>query len=209
MASESIPEQKFIAKTTLEPGILLPIKNIALLGVPNPRYYWVRVAKTTAGKDTEVYGDFNFAVIAQRSLMEHLEAKGYQVNVSSVSRHNRYELIDDYQSLNIPDADAFLDVAPVEVGFKPNPWRPFSEVGPHVSLVVRLVSADSRRVLYAESAQYGYDKNPFATGIKIDSPPDHKFKNVAALKADRQKAIEQLMVGIDAISSAIAEKLTH
>lgn len=207
-------EQKFIfSEIITEPDVFAPIKSIALLNIPNPHYYlpyYLEVEPTVAGKETKRYEGFNFSVIAQQRLKEYLKEEGYHVILVSVNRDNRYKLLDDYSRLNIPEADAFLDLAPVEVGFKKNPWNPFaSEVGPHVSVVVRLVSAKSKKILYAESVQYGYDKNPLFDSTRIDSPPDDYFEDMNTLKSKNEKAVEQLAHGVDAISRAIAERLSR
>lgn len=200
-------EQKFILSEIItEPDLLAPIKSIALLNIPNPHYY----LPYHLDRDTKKYEGLNFSAITQQHLIAYLEAKGYRVIVTSVDRDNPYKLLDDYSHLNIPDVDAFLDLAPVGVGFNMSPWTHESIVyGPNVSVVVRLVSADSKKILYAESVQYGYGKNPFIEGIKIDAPLDDNFEDRDTLKSQNEKAIEQLVRGIDAVSRVIAEKLSR
>lgn len=204
VSDAEIPDQSFISKTTPEPGALLPIKIIALLDIPNPRYYlWGRPGKTiTVANNNEDPGVFNFSVIAERTLKEHLEARGYRVIPASVIRDNKYELLQDYSHINIPGVDAFLDLAPIQVGYKILAWRgPFTrKVGPNVSVVVRLISADSKKVLLAESVQYGFEQNPLVNGAKIESPSEYIFKNKKALIAQKEKAFEQMAQEIDAVS---------
>ncbi|MFC1589820.1 hypothetical protein ACFL3P_06085 [Pseudomonadota bacterium] len=210
-------EQKLIYSETemiAKPEVLAPIKSIALLNIPNPHYYLpyrLEVGSTIVGKDTIKYKGFNFSAITQQHLIEYLEANGYRVILLSVKRDRQYELLDDYSQLNIDDVDAFLDLAPVQIGFTINPWGwkgiHGSELRPHMSVVVRLVSADSKKILYAESVQYGYNKNPFFDSTMIDSPPDDSFDDADTLISQNEKAIEQLVRGIDAISHAIAERL--
>lgn len=222
-----IPEQKFVTQTTFKQDNLQQVKSIALLDVPNPPHYYLgggvgpatfflgalgAAAELSAvGKDTKEYADFDFAAISQRGLKKYLELKGYHVTSVSVNRDNPHALLGDYSLLNVTGVDAFLDLAPVEVGFKRKTWAgPFArEVGPHVSVVVRLVSADSKEILYEESVQYGYDKNPFAAGTRIDAPTEHRFKNTDAMKSEKESAIDQLEQGINAISHVISEKLSQ
>jgi hypothetical protein len=220
-----IPKQSFISKTTFESDRLRPIRSIAILDVPNPPHYYLgggigpatfflgglgaAIELSSVDKDTKEYRDFNFAEITQQRLKKHLEAKGYHVILVRTKRGDQYKLLDNYSSINIPGVDAFLDLVPVEVGFKRKAFAgPFSkEIGPHVSMVFRLISSNSKKVLYTESVQYGYDKNPFASGTKIDSPPNHKFKNTNAMKAHKQKSFKQLVQGIDTLSRVIAKRL--
>jgi hypothetical protein len=213
IVEKEMPDQRFISKTTLEPDALLPIKIIALFNVPNPRYYlWGRPSETFAVDNAKQdSGDFNFSEIAQRTLKEHIEASGYRVIPAGVVRDNKYELLQDYSDINIPGVDAFLDFAPVQVGYKILAWRgPFTrKVGPNVSVVVRLISADSKKVLLAESIQYGLEKNLLVNGAKVESPPDYIFKNKEALNKQKGKAFGQLEQGIDAISRVIAERLSQ
>lgn len=204
---QKLKEQRFIhSEIITEPDLLAPVKSIALLNIPNPPYY----LPYYLDKGKKKYEGFNFSVITQQHLIEHIEAKGYRVILFSVNRDNPYKLLDDYSYLNIPDVDAFLDLAPVGVGFNMSPW--VSDVilyGPHVSVVVRLVSVDSKKILYAESVQYGYGKNPFIEGSKIDSPLDDNFEYTKNLESQNEKAIEQLVRGIDAVSRAIADRLSR
>ena len=213
ISEAEIPDQGFISKTTPEPDALLPIKIIALLDIPNPRYYlWGRPGQTiTVASNKGDPGDFDFSVIAQRTLKEHLEASGYRVITASVTRDNKYELLQDYSHINIPGVDAFLDLAPIQVGYKILALRgPFTrKLGPNVSVVVRLISADSKMLLLGESIQYGFEKNPLVKGARIDSPPDYIFKNKEALNEQKGKAFEQLEQGIDAISLVITERLSQ
>jgi hypothetical protein len=220
-----IPEQKFVQEEKAETKAFSTIKTIALLDVPNPPHYYLgegigpltfffgalgaAAELSQAGKDSKEYGEFNFAAVTQQRLIEHLTAKGYRVQVVTVNRTNKYRLLDDYKPLNIPGADAILDVAPVEVGYKTSPLSgPFaSEVGPHLSMVFKLISGESKELWYSASAQYGYAKNPFVTGIRLDAPLDHKFNNVDTLKANKQKAIEQLIDGINALSKSISARI--
>lgn len=207
-------EQHYIfSEIITEPDLLAPIKSIALLNIPNPHCYlpyYLDAEPTIVGKDTRKYEGFNFSVITQQHLIELLEAKGYHVILFSVNRDNPHKLLDDYSHLNIPDVDAFLDLAPVKVGFNMSPWTHESLVyGPYVSLVVRLVSADSKKILYAESVQYGYGKNYFIEGSKIDAPLDDNFEDTDPLISQNEKAVEQLVRGIDAISRSIADRFSR
>ncbi|HEX5802357.1 MAG TPA: hypothetical protein VFY24_04995 [Azospira sp.] len=222
----AIPEQTFISEQPVATDALPGIITIALLEVPDPPHYYLGegigpatfflgslgavLELSTIGRDSQAYRDFSFASVTQQRLVEHLGRRGYQVTLRPLARNPAHRLVDDYRALDLAGVDAVLDVVPVMAGFKRNPWSgPFaSEVGPHVSMVVRLVAADaSRRVLYAESAQYGYDRNPLASGIKIEAPASHKFKDADAVKANLRQAFAQLSAGIDAIARAIAAKL--
>lgn len=220
-----IPKQHYIAEKKVEPNTYPKIKTIALLKIPNPPHYnlgggigpatfffghlGAAAELSSVGKDTQEYGNFTFNTIAEDKITKYLAQYGYKTKIVRIKRVKPYNLIDDYSSLNISQVDAILDVVPIEVGFKREAFAgPFTtEIGPHVSIAINLVSTKLKKVIYSKSAQYGYDKNPFVTGIKIDSPQNHKFKDTNEFKSNKSKAIDQLIIGIDTLSKAIVKDL--
>jgi len=223
----AIPKQSFISEKDLDPNELDRVKTIALLEVPDPPYYFFGEGIGAAsglfgiigfvgevsqyGKNSDEYGEFSFGKTSQAFLKQFLEENGYKVIEHKVDRKNKYGLVKDYANLDIKNVDAYLDFAPVQVGYKQDESNVFndSRTGPHVSAVVRLVSAKTNKVIYAGSIQYGWDMNPFASGIKIDSPEDHKYETREELKAQKEQAIERLVRGIEAVSFNIARQITN
>lgn len=221
----SAQAQKFISEKGLDQGGLELVKTIALLEVPDPRYYRFGegsggltfmfgvvgslMEQSNYGSDTAEYGDFSFGKTSQAFLKQFLEENNYRVIEYPVDRKNKFGLVKDYTTLNIEGVDAYLDVAPVDVGYMQNEANIFSNrTGPHVSVVVRLVSSATNEVIYAGSAQYGWNMNPLVSGIKIESPEDHQYESHEELKAQKVQAIERLIRGIEAVSLNIAKKVT-
>ncbi len=197
--------QRFEPESTMEPSKLLPVKTIALLEIPEPPNY---------GRDTRFaaqnaeYGELSFGNTAQAILGSILKKNGFEVIQYSPNRENEHQLIYDYSNLDYHGADAFLDVVPVEVEYK----FFFEKTGPHVSASFRLISAASYEKIYAGSIQYGWNDVGVrlrSAGVEIESPENHVFESSDILKANKTKAAEWLVLGIEAISSSIGEKIVE
>ena len=212
-------EQEFIFyKDIDDPEALSKIRTIALLSIPNPHHYlpYNLNQDPSKGSKEQKYKGLNFSSVAEKYHKDYLETEGFHVILVGVERENQYKLVDDYSRIHVPEADAFLDIVPVEVGFELRTYPPFtkwppfpSEVWPRISVVVRLVSAHSKEILYAESIQYGHNLNPLLESTRITTPPDHKLENKDALKSQNEKAVEQLEYGINAVSRVIAKKISR
>ena len=220
------PKQSVIATRYIELGSLVSIKSIALLEVPNPAYYNFGdntgsgafffgilggLAEGSAvGGDSKEYGNFNFAKIIQETLKKHLQGEDYEVIQVAVNRKNKFGLVEDYNSVKIKGVDALLDIAPVEIGYKQNDLAGVfsSESGPIITVVVRLISAATREVLYADTIRYGWKPTTYLTDLDIESPSSAQFKNNNDLKANKERAIQFLIWGIEEISMHIAGSLS-
>ena len=219
------PKQSIIAETELKTNRLESINSIALLTIPDPPYYFfgeggtgefshlfypiADVAERSAyGEDTAEYGEFSFGKTSQSFLKQFLEENNYEVFEYTVNRGNIFGLVDDYESLDIKGIDAYLDVAPVLIGYKEQQFSTSSESRPYALVVARLVTANTNEVIYAGSIQYGWNPNLSAAGIKIESPEDHKYATKEDLKANKEQAITRLMQGIEVVSLNIAKKIS-
>ncbi len=221
------PEQSAIPTRYIANGSLDSINSIALLEVPNPAYYnfgetqdtgafffgiaGILAEQAAAGGDSKENGIFDFAKIIQEKLNQHLQDENYEIIRIGVNRKNKFGMIEDYNNFKIKGVDAFLDIAPVEVGYKQSEKLGgvvSSEIGPIISVVVRLISADTKKVLYADTIRYGWTLASVYTDLDIASPPEYQFKNMSDLKGNKERAIEQLIQGIDAVSMHIAGKLS-
>jgi len=196
-SSLSESSQKLIPETEIKTDELDSVKTIALLSIPDLKDY---------DKDTAEFGEFNFGAILHVYLKQFMEENGYEVIEYDANRVYRHRLKIDYQRLDIKGADAYLDVVPVEVEYGNISLD--DELGPYVSAVVRLVSADTNKVIYAGSVQYGSDVSRSISGIIIEAPEDHRFKSYEALKAKKGEAIEGLVRGIEAVSLNIVKKIS-
>jgi len=162
------------------------------------------------GQDSHEYGDFSFAKNIQDSLRQYLQENNFKVIQTAVNRGKKVALVKDYDSLDIKGVDAYLDVVPLEVGYKQSDLGGifYEVIGPILSVVVRLVSARTKEVLYADTISYGWAKATTTRGVDIESPPEHQFTNKADLKANKERAIEQLIQGIERVSLEIARNFT-
>lgn len=195
--------QGFESETAINPSKLLPVKTIALLEIPEPPNYG---RDTRFAQQNAKYDGLSFGKSAQAVLKKQLEDYGFEVIDYSLVRENSFRLVSDYSRLDIEGADAYLDVVPVEVEYKF--W--WATCGPHVSTSFRLVSVVSNEEIYAGSIQYGWkDANARSAGVRIESPEDHKFESSDFLKANKAVAAEWLVLGIEAISSSIGEKIVE
>ncbi len=199
--------------------------TIALLEIPEPRRYALGVSASAAffgalgmaaelTKDhKEKYGKFVFSAVMQRSLTKHLQAMGYPVIQLAVKHKKPDKLLRKYTRLSAAGADVYLDVVPLLLGYWPKTsMRPGSPdpAEPAVTVLVRLVSASSKDILYEEQVEYGSKMIDLghSGGIYLAAPKDHRFISTKVLRANMPKAIEQLEQGIDAVARAIAEKMT-
>ncbi len=200
--------QQLISEKEIKSKELEAVKTIALLEIPDPPNY----GKEADGRDTAEYGAFRFGNTSQAFLKQYLEQNGYKVieYTPYQERKNPFRLIEDYNDLDIKGADAYLDVAPVEVKYTQKLSLNFNYVQrPYVSVAVRLVSAETNKVIYAASVRYGWEEVKLfpREGILIESPEDHRYESHEALKAKKEEAIERLVLGVDAVSFYIANKI--
>lgn len=188
-----------IAETEIDVDELKSVKTIALLELPDTSGYW----------ESELeFESFNNTL--QKFLKRHLEESGFNVIDLPANRKNKLHLKDNYRGLDIEVADAFLDIAPKMIGYASSAFdqRYDEGFGPNVTVVLRLVSAQSKTVIYAGTAQYGWAMDLSLSGIKIDSPGEHRFEFFEAISVQKEEAIHQLEYGIEAISASIVKKIT-
>jgi hypothetical protein len=213
----------------VEPQPFMPpqgesIKTIALLTIPEPAGYFLGEGGLSAGgaligipaivvdvvsvpNHPEYQStDFHFSAVAERRLTEHLKAAGFSVVSVPVDREKPNQLLRDYQALSVSNVDAYLDVAVLGVGYRKSnsgAWPFAHKVGPYVAVAVRLVSARSKKILYADIIEYGWSKARYLgmETTEIDAPEDNLFANTKAVETDLMKtdsrSIAQLTQGID------------
>jgi hypothetical protein len=226
MVAADSPPQKFILLTPPKSEPLKSINSIAVLHIPNPQFYLLGHRKipldecflghpsstdnaSKYSSDEEILVCFRFNELIEKHLIKRLREIGYDVHLVNETREYQHQLFDSYRNLQKYNADAILDLAPVQVGFLNNEWSLFSrEIGPHLSIVVRLVDTSTGKVVYAESIQYGaFGINPFSEGEKIKSPDASIYKSKDALVTNNKEAIYRLNEGVDSIIDHIASQL--
>ncbi len=212
LSGSAIPQQ------ALDPLLVKRVRTIALLEIPGPGIY--DSAESSPGdlafsfghygKDAGDFGEFSFGRLLQANLKRFLEENRYRVLEHPAERQNRYGLVEDYGKLDIPNVDAYLDVAAVEAGYKWALANTFGdgEVGPIVAAVVRLVSAETNEVLFATSIQYGWKTSSFAPGMQLDSPDNHVYPSQADMQLDKDRALQRLERGVEVVAFNIARSIT-
>jgi len=214
--------QKPIPTKFLTIDKLNSIHSIALLEVPDPAYYYFGEGSGGAsfmfgiigtigeglatGKDSHEYGDFSFAKNIQHSLRQYLQENNFKVIQTAVNRGEKVALVKDYDSLDIKGVDAYLDVVPLDVGYKQSDLGGvyYEDIGPILSVVVRLISADTKEVLYADTISYGWAPATIFYYVDFESPIEHQFVNLDSLRKNKEKAFDHLKEGIEKVAFEIA-----
>ena len=191
-------------ETTIKSNHLVSIHTIAILEIPEPVNYGY--ADFLARKNTG-YEQFSFANTTQAVLKKYLKEYDFEITEYSPNRERKRRLVYDYIALEIKEADAYLDIVPIKVGY-------FGSINgkrePLVSVAFRLVLADSNERIYAGSLQYGWeDPGAPASISKIESPNNRIYESIEALRANKQEAAEWLLQGIEAVSSSIARNIVE
>ncbi len=220
------PQQGVVRKNEIDYQVVSPVRRIAILDIPNPPFYWMgegtgagsvafgvwgmMAELANAGKNSHLYGDFDFSDLTKQRLEKNLGGYGYEVKVVEVEREEGKEatLMKSYDDIDAGRVDAILDVVPISVGYKGanSLTLAIPDLAPHVTVAVRLVSASSKEVIYSESFSYGYQKALGATWIKV---PDgyQDYDNVDELKEDMPRAIAELETGVYTVADMISSKL--
>ncbi len=202
------PGQPSIAHTGIQPPIaeteinadeLISVKTIALLEIPDTPGYWE--------SELEFEG-FNSTM--QKFLKRHLEESGFKVIDLPADRKNSLHLKDNYLGFDSEVADAYLDIAPVFIGYVSSTFdkRYDDGFGPNETVALRLVSAVSTKVIYAGTVQYGWAMDLSLPGIKIESPEEHGFESLESISIQKAEAIQRLEYGIESISLSISRKFS-
>ena len=195
------PGQPYIAETEINLDDLKSIKTIALLELPDTSGYEEYYLE---------FGELGFSSTTQKFIKRHLEESGFKVIELPTDRKKSLHLKDNYWGLDSEIADAYLDIAPVGIGYVPGTFdqRNDDGFGPHVTVALRLVSARSKKVIYAGTVRYGWKVlETIPAGITIESPEGHRFEYIEAISEQKEEAIHHLEYGIEAVSSSIANKI--
>lgn len=193
--NQSIPKGTYIRTTPVQPNSLSSVKTIALLDIPEP---------PSEDKDALVFCGLNFGNASKRYLTQFLQENGYRVVTHPVNRPKVFKLIDDYEKIDISGVDAYLDVVPQELKYELQTMLG-AEVGPRISVVVRLVSAHTHEIIWSDTIGYGLGS---VFGTKNDLPENSKFESAEAFKANRGEALAHMLRGIEAVSLEVARNLS-
>jgi len=113
------------------------------------------------------------------------------------------KLLSDYGK--VPAAGAYLDIDARVVGYLTYNIQD-SDFRPHIHVDVRLVSANTKAVLYSEQILFGYH-NPYLSATQLPSSKQNYYKDFNVLMANKPQALEGLKRGMEAIAGHIASRL--
>jgi hypothetical protein len=160
---------------------------------------------------------FDFRKLMTEQVKENLTKAGYTVKIVNVPRVNSAQFLTSYRDMPV-QADAYLDIAPIAVGFVNNQHQQFE---PWISLHVRLVSPDSQQLFYRNWFLYGKssdwfplpsdesaEKMPLQYADEMPVSSEYHFEDFNELTNKKEKALEGLKVGIRQIAEKIGRKLT-
>jgi hypothetical protein len=160
---------------------------------------------------------FDFRELMTEQVKENLTNAGYTVKIVNVPRVNSAQFLPSYHGMPV-QADAYLDMAIIAVGFVNNPAQLFE---PWISLHVRLISPDSQQLFYRDWFLYGQssDWSPLPYDEPAESMPlqyadelpvssEYHFADFYDLTSKKESAIEGLKIGIRLIAEKIGRKLT-
>ena len=205
------------------------IKNIAVMNVPQVSQYVAAdfanpmlafgaiggaivgagIADKTTIMNKQLADDgFDFGKEMEGALLKQLADGGFAAEPVATSRkvaQGSMRLLDDYAAVKASTADAYLDVAPLSVGygtfhpiFEPD-WRPY------IQLQVRLVSAKDKEVLYSDQITYGYN-NPLLSDRVILPPKEAYYGNFDGLMSAKQQVTQNLRVAVSAVAQHIVSQ---
>jgi hypothetical protein len=180
------------------------------------------IVNSTAEEQSKLFAksisgtSFNFSGLFTEAMQNNLTKAGYTIKIVSAAKQDQAHFLTSYQGL-ADNADAYLDVAVVGVGFIADEDVQFI---PYISLHVRLVSANNSEIFYRDWLIYGQNSNvvpvrqDLGEGIQIQNadilkpPPEYRFVDFARLYGKSDIAIESLKTGIADITAKVAQKLT-
>jgi hypothetical protein len=136
---------------------------------------------------------FSIAESMTYQMTKQLAASGYTVITTYVERPGG--LLSEYTKIRSAGADAFLDVAPLQVGYSEqvSGWIPF------VGVKVRLVSTKSRTVLYDDKIVFFHRQE----NQSLWPNAKYRFNDTGLMLNNMPLAVE----GFNSGSQAIAEHL--
>lgn len=172
-------------------------------------------SKEFAGKIEGI--PFDFRELMTEQIRGNLTEAGYTVKIVNIPRENPEQFIENYLDMPV-QADAFLDMAVIAVGFVNNEHQQFE---PWISLHVRLISPDSQQLFYRNWFLYGKSsdwfplpdeasaaKMPLVDAEELPVAAEYQFEDFTELMNKKEKAIEGLKIGINEIAEKIGKKLT-
>jgi hypothetical protein len=237
-APAALPQQGFITIKPLSIENLNSIKTIGLLEIPSLGTYALRrgdiglevfvgdylddsLRPIEYDKNSKEYSGYNFSEIAESSLKNELQLENYKVVQFPADRNNINRTLASYNGLNAEEVDAYLDVVPQILGY----YQPDRELIDnviydtppfylYVSVIIQLVDADTKQVLYRDKVTYRSSTTASSgrvtstSGTVIYSADDRQFKKPRELTENVESAFDEIAERIETVMQEIARKIS-
>lgn len=166
---------------------------------------------------------FNFGRDMTSAFVKALRSAGYRAVIIKAPRSAGNNFIEDYGSIRNPGVDAFLDTRTISVTYTIGEVNMRSMLDmysrPYIHIHSRLVSAKSKKIMYAEMVNLTGD-NLYVSGgevalpWKASSPRKYYFKTSAEDRSSplkdpkrRSKAVTGLRAGLKPIAKHVVSKI--
>ncbi len=168
-----------------------------------------RNSKETWLQDTAKRAQFNQFQDLQAALTSAMDAKGYELiwpeplTDSKGVKRDGFELRKKYAPV---DADAQLDLGFMYIGYTASAAEKSSPYRPTIELSVRLVSADGKKVLYAEQFRY-HNVLDNKEAVILEPAPEHRYPKFEDLEKADLTVIDGLRGAVLDVANAVAQQL--
>jgi hypothetical protein len=200
------------------------IKRVALLDVPQPSYIWlgqpdsatagfinplISLAVSTHEGDT-ITNSAYISETTRNELRNWLEQAGKEVTLLDAERENKSKMLENYEQFSEVDADAILEVAPINIGFRPETGFG-SKVSPGASFAYRLVLVKNGEIIIESNVTYSSFPGAHGSmkGVNLLGPEEFIYEDEDAVKEDPEEAIRRLKYSILATTKLISEIVTN
>lgn len=147
---------------------------------------------------------FKAGTLFNQKLANALKKSGYRVKFLNIKNKESLKFIEDYSRFPTKGMDAYLDMTLTTgyatVNLFDNDYRP------QIAVDVKLISAQSKEVLYSEQIMFGYH-NPFMSATDIDAPEQYFFDNFSVFISKPDQVVAGLKSGISIVADHIGQQL--
>jgi hypothetical protein len=219
-----IPDNWAFQEEIIDTEALTKVKRVALLDVPQPSYIWlgspdsatagfinplISLAVSTHDGDA-ITNSAYISITTRNELEKWLEQAGKEVVLLDAKRTKPSKMLKNYDQFSHVDADAILEVAPVNVGYMPKPGFS-SQLSPSVFFTYRLVSTKSGEVLIESNVTYSsfYDYQGVVKGVNLIGPEENIFEDEESAREQPEEAIRRLHIAIRGATESIVSVVTN
>jgi hypothetical protein len=219
-----IPDNWAFSEEIMNTEALAKVNRVALLDVPEPSYIWLGSPDTaTAGfinplislavsthDGDDITNSAYISITTRNELEKWLEQAGKEVVLLDAKRTKPSKMLKNYDQFSHVNADAILEVAPVNVGYMPEPGFG-SKLSPGVLFTYRLVSIKSGEVLIESNVTYSSFSPDLGVvkGVYLIGPEENIFEDEDSVREQPEEAIRRLEIAISEATKAIAKVVTN